>query len=59
MSRWWLEQDGTDLEGAKKWAAETTTISETDLEEAAYMESNGDLGREEESQGASGLSGAE
>ena len=33
--------------------------SEPDLEEEADVESNGDLGGEEESQGASGLSGAE
>ena len=59
MSRRWWEQDGIDLEGAKKRATETTTISEPDLEEDVEVESNGDLGGEEESQGASGLSGAE
>ena len=56
--RWW-EQDGIDLEGAKKRAAWTTTISEPDSEEEADVELNGDSGGEEESQGASGLSGAE
>ena len=47
------------MEGAKKRAAETTTISEPDLEEAADVEWTGDSGREEESQGTSRLSGAE
>ena len=32
-SRRWWEQDGIDLEGARKRAAESTTISETESEE--------------------------
>ena len=56
--RWW-EQGGIDWEGAKKRAAEKTTISESDLEEEADVESNEDSVRYEESQGASGSSGAE
>ena len=47
------------MEGAKKRAAEITTRSETDSEEELDVESNGDSGREEESQGARELSGAE
>ena len=53
------EQDGIDLEGAKKRVTETTTRSEPDLEEELEVKSNGDSGGEEESQGASGSSGAE
>ena len=45
--------------GAKKRAAETATRLETDSEEEADVESNGYLVGEEESQGASGSSGAE
>ena len=56
--RWW-EQDGIDLEGAKKQASETTTILEPDSEEESDVELNGDSGVEVESQGASGSSGAE
>ena len=52
------EKDGIDLEGEKKQAMETTTVSEQDSEEAADVESNGDSGGEEEYQGASGSSGA-
>ena len=59
MSRRWWEQAGIDLKGAKKRAAETMIRSETDSEEESDVESNGDSGGEEESQGASGLSGAE
>ena len=56
--RWW-EQARIDLEGARKQAAELTTRSETESEE----ESDGEPDRvagggEEESQGASGSSGA-
>ena len=47
------------MEGAKKRAAETTTRLETDLEEDSDVESNGDSGVEEDSQEASGSSGAE
>ena len=47
------------MEGAKKRAAETTTRSETDSEEELDVESNGDSGREEESQVVSGSSGVE
>ena len=47
------------MEEANKRAAKTTTRSEQDSEEEAYFESNRDLGGEEESQGASGSSGAE
>ena len=43
--RWW-EQDGIDLKGAKKRVAETTTISESELEEEADVESNKDSGGE-------------
>ena len=32
VSRRWREQDGIDLEGSKKRASETTTISEPDLD---------------------------
>ena len=59
VSRRWWEQARIDLEGAKKWLAEATMRSETDLEEESDVESNGDLGGEEESQEASGSSGAE
>ena len=59
VSRRWWEQDGIDLEGANKWSAKTTTRLEPDLEEGADVESNGDSGGEEESQGASGSIGAE
>ena len=44
VSRWWWEQAGIDLEGAKKRAAEAAT----------HSDSGG-----EESSGASGSSGAE
>ena len=47
MSRRWWEQDGIDLEGAKKQAAETTTRLEQDSEEEVDVESNGDSGGEE------------
>ena len=47
------------MEGAKKWVTETTTRYETDLEEEADVEFNGDSGEEEEPQGASGSSEAE
>ena len=59
MSWQWWEQDRIDFEGAKKRAAETTTISKTDSEEEADVELNRDSGGEEESQGASKSSGAE
>ena len=52
--RWW-EQAGIDLEGAKNRAAEAATV----LESKSYSDSNADLGREEESRGASVSSGAE
>ena len=58
VSRRWWYQAGIDLEGAKKRAEATMTRSETDLEEESDVESNGDLGGEEESQGDSGSSGA-
>ena len=48
VSRWWWEQTGIDLEGAKNRAAEATTDSES--------ESDSDSGGEESS-GASGSSG--
>ena len=54
----WREQDGIDLEGAKKRAADITMRPEPDLEEEADLESNRDSGGEGESQGASMLSGA-
>ena len=59
VSRRWWEKIRIDLEGEKKRAAETTTILEAESEEEADVESNEDSGREEESQGASGSSGAE
>ena len=59
MSRQRWEQDGIDLERAKKRAAELTTRSETESEKESDVESNGDLGGDEESQGASGSSGEE
>ena len=46
------------MEGEKKRAAETTTILESEPGEEADMESNEELGGEEESHGANGLSGA-
>ena len=42
-----VEQDGIDLEGAKKRPEETTTISEPELEDKADVESNGDSGGNE------------
>ena len=53
----WWEQADIDLEGAKKRAAEAATVSESELE--ADLESNDELGGEEESKGASGSSGTE
>ena len=53
VSRRWWEQAGDDLEGAKKRAAEAATVSESESD----SESNAGLGGEEESRGASGLSG--
>ena len=47
------------LGGGKKGAAETTTISESELEEELDMELNVYSGGEEKSQGASRLIGAE
>ena len=51
-------QSRIDLEGARKRAEESTTISETESEEESDGEPNGVTGGEEESQGASGSSGA-
>ena len=51
MSRRWWEQAGIDLEGAKKRAEYAATVLDLD--------SNADLGGEEELRGASGSSGAE
>ena len=59
MSQRWWEQAGIDLEEAKKLAAESTTISETESEEESDVEPNGVVGGEEESWVASGSSGAE
>ena len=58
--RWW-EEDGRDLEWAKKRAVETTTIleSESEPEEESEVEANEDSDRDEESQGVIGSSGAE
>ena len=55
VSRQWWDQDGTDLEGAKKRDAEAATVLESDSD----SDSNADPGGEEESRGASGSSGAE
>ena len=52
------EQDRIYLKGAKKREAEKTTRSEPDSEEERDVEWNGDSGREEKYQGASGSSGA-
>ena len=54
VSRRWWEQDGIDLEGAKKRAVETTTRSEPDSEEESEVESDGNSGGEEEYKGSSG-----
>ena len=59
VSQWWWEQYRIDLEVAKKRATEKTKKLDPDPEEEVDVESNGDSGGEEESQGASGLSGAE
>ena len=60
MSRRWWEQSGIDLEGARKQAAESLTISETESDEESDREPNGVAGGgEEESKGASGSSRAE
>ena len=59
MSRRWWEQAGIDLEGERKWAVESTTRLESESEEESDGEPNGVAGGEEESLGASGLSGAE
>ena len=57
--RWW-DQAGIDLEGARKQAAVSVTRLETESEEESTGEPTGDAGGgEEESQGASGSSGAE
>ena len=55
VSRWWWDQAGIDLEGAKKRAAEEATVLESELD----SDLNAGPGREEESRGASGSSGAE
>ena len=55
VSRWWWDQAGINLEGAKKRSAEAATV----LESESDLESNADLGGEEESRGASGSSRAE
>ena len=60
VSRRWWDQAGIDLEGARKRAEESTTRSETESEEELDGEPNGVAGvEEEESQVASGSSGAE
>ena len=59
MSRRWWEQDGIDLEGAKKQAAESMTRSEMDSEEKSDGEPKRVTGEEEESQGARGSSEVE
>ena len=58
VSRRWWEQTGIDLERENKRATKTTTRLDMDSEEDSDKESNGDFGGEEESQGASGSSGA-
>ena len=45
VSRWWWDQAGIDLEGAKKRAAEEATVLESELD----SDLNADLGGEEES----------
>ena len=52
----WLKQAGIDLEGARKRVAESTKISETELEQESNRQPNGVAGGEEESQGANGSS---
>ena len=62
MSRRWWDQAGIDLEGAQKQAAVSAPRSETETESEEYSagEKTGAAGGgEEESQGASGSSGAE
>ena len=59
VSRKWWGQAGIDLEGARKRAEESMTRLETESEEESDGEPNGVAGGEEESQGASGSSGAE
>ena len=56
--RWW-EQAGIDLEGAKKRAAEAATVSDSESDLDSDSELNADPGGEEESRGASRLSGEE
>ena len=57
--RWW-EKAGIDLDVARKQAAVSATRLETDSEEESDREPTGVAGGgEEESQGASGSSGAE
>ena len=56
--RWW-NQAGIDLEGAKKRAAEAATVSDSESDLDSDSELNADPGGEEESRGASRLSGEE
>ena len=59
VSRRWWEKAGIDLEGVRKQAAVSATRLETESEEESAEEPIGDAGEvEEESQGASGSSGA-
>ena len=59
VSRQWWKKARIDLEGARKQAEESMNILETELEEESDGEPNGVAGGEEDSQGASGSSGAE
>ena len=59
--KWW-EQAGIDLEGDRKQVAVSATRAETEMEseeESAREPTRAAGGGEEESQGASGSSGAE
>ena len=55
LSQQWWEQDDIDLEGVKKRVAEAATYLESDL----ASDLDAEPGREGESSGASGSSGAE
>ena len=55
VSQWWWEQDGINLEVAKKRAAESATVSKSKLDSELNAEPVG----EEDSRGTSGSSGAE
>ena len=59
VSRWWWEQTGIDLKGAREKAAAAAAETETESESKDKPDGAAGGGGEEESQGASGSSGAE